>query len=106
MREISFPNKHGVLSETALRLEKGGKKWGLISTATLPCLIPRAVTNPQRADEALHENKRKGEIHFSTSHVKNMGYTLPSTGNIFYAKQIQGLIQCQKELGMLLKVHI
>lgn len=68
----------------------------------IPMLNTRVVlsTNPQIVDKALHENnKQKGEIQVSMSHMKSTLYTLPSTSTILQVKQIQALIQHQKELS-------
>jgi len=40
------------------------------------------------------------------SHMKHTRYTLSNTNNVLYAKQIQDLIQCQKELGTPPKAHV
>lgn len=68
----------------------------------IPMLNTRVVlsTNPQIVDKALHEtNKQKGEIQVSMSHMKSTLYTLPHTSTILQVKQIQALIQHQKELS-------
>lgn len=68
----------------------------------IPMLNTRVVlsTNPQIVDKALHEtNKQRGEIQVSMSHMKSTLYTWPNTSTILQVKQIQALIQHQKELS-------